>query len=215
MLRDLLDALRCPHPHAESWLVAVVHETDGLTLVAADLACPVCGAEFAIAEGVAYFGTPDVLAPPPQATFADEPLRLAALLGAADGDTPVLLSGRYALAGNALAELVNVPQLWVNAPAEHRPSSPRTSQMIVGAQLPLGVATLAAAALDVTDATAAMLDSVMRAVKQGGRIVAPASVPRPEALKELARDEREWVAEVTTRASGLIELRRRTPDAVG
>lgn len=215
MLRDLLDALRCPNPHAESWLVAVVHETDGLTLVAADLACPVCGAEFAITEGVAYFGTPAVPTPSRQPTHADDPMRLAALLGAAVGDTPLLLSGRYALTGNAIAELVNVPQLWVNAPAESRPSSPRTSQMIVGAQLPLGVATLAAAALDVTDATATMLESVMRAVKQGGRIVAPVSVPRPEALKELARDDREWVAEVTTRASGLIELRRRAPDAVG
>lgn len=215
MLRDLLDALRCPNSHAESWLVAVVHETDGLTLVAADLACPVCGAEFAITDGVAHFGAPDVRTPPSQRTPFTEPMRLAALFGAADGDTPLLLSGRYVLAGNAIAELVNVPQLWVNAPAESRSSSPRTSQMIVGERLPLGVATLAAAAIDDTDASDAMLESVMRAVKQGGRIVAPVSVARPEALKELARDEREWVAEVTTRASGLIELRRRAPDAVG
>jgi methylase of polypeptide subunit release factors len=87
--------------------------------------------------------------------------------------------------------------------------------MQVGARLPLGVATLAAAAIDHLDATEAMLDSVGRAVKPGGRIVAPVSVPRPDALKELARDDREWVAEVTTRPSGLIELRRRAPDAVG
>ncbi len=215
MLRDLLDALRCPNTHAESWLVAIVHATDGLTLVAADLACPVCGAEFAITGGLAHFGTPARHASSPHADQPSEPIRLAALLGLSDGDTPVLLSGRYALAGHAIAELVNVPQLWVNAPASVDATAPRTSQMQVGARLPLGVATLAAAAIDQLDATEAMLDSVGRAVKPGGRIVAPVSVPRPDALKELARDDREWVAEVTTRASGLIELRRRAPDAVG
>ncbi|MFY7947713.1 MAG: hypothetical protein ACOVRP_00720, partial [Gemmatimonas sp.] len=77
MLRDLLDALRCPRPHDESWLVAMVHHAEGADLRDADLACPVCGAEFVIHEGVARFDPP--VGPPPAVEL--EAMRLAAMLG--------------------------------------------------------------------------------------------------------------------------------------
>ncbi|AMW04338.1 hypothetical protein [Gemmatimonas phototrophica] len=211
MLRDLLDALRCPMPHEESWLVAMVYEAEGPLLRRADLSCPVCAAEYIIRDGIARFAEPlagrDDRAP--------DPMRLAALLGVTDGHLPVLLSGRYTLAGDALGALIPVPQVWVNAQAVARPGAPGLSEMLVRDRVPLGVATLAAAAVDATHATPAMLASVIRAVQQGGHVIAPAETPLPDGLKELARDGEEWVAEVTARASGLIELRRRAPDAVG
>jgi hypothetical protein len=37
----------------------------------------------------------------------------------------------------------------------------------------------------------------------------------PAGVTELARDATEVVAEITARASGLVELRRRAPDQVG
>lgn len=211
MFRDVLDALRCPRAHEESWLVAVVHRADGPNLLEADLACPVCGAEFHIAEGVARF---DEIGPMAYGA-APEALRVAAQLGVTEGILPVLLTGRYAAAGASLADLVPVPQVWINAGADAALPSVPVSAIEVRGGVPLGVATLAGAAIDHAHAEPAMLDAIVRAVRLGGRVVAPTTVPLPAGVRELARDDREWVAEVTTRASGLVELRRRAPDAVG
>jgi len=211
MLRDLLDSLRCPRPHAESWLVAMVHRADGPVLLDADLACPVCGAEFVIADGVARFDH----SPPTAGGEPVDPLRLAALLGVSEGLLPILLTGRHAMAGAALADLLPVPQLWLNAPDDAAAPAAAHSAIDVRDRVPLGVETLAAAAVDRAHAAPGMLESIVRAVRLGGRIVAPADTPLPAGLNVLARDPQEWVAEVTTRASGLVELRRRAPDQVG
>ncbi|MBY0491518.1 MAG: hypothetical protein K2R93_16900 [Gemmatimonadaceae bacterium] len=205
MHRDLLDALRCPHPHDESWLVAMVTRADGPQLVTADLACPVCGADVAIRDGIAEFAGPV----PAIGAGAPEVDRLAALLGVTGSPLPVLLTGAYARAGAGLAALIEAPQLWLDAPADAAPTVPLLSRLRGAPRLPLGVETLAAAAVDAVHAGDAMLASIVRAVRVGGRIVAPASVPLPATLTLLARDDQEWVAETTTRASGLIELRRR------
>lgn len=211
MLRDLLDSLRCPRPHAESWLVAMVHRADGPVLLDADLACPVCGAEFVITDGVARFDH----APPTAASEAVDPLRLAALLGVSEGLLPILLAGHQATAGAALAGLVPVPQVWLNAPGHATAPAGVYSAIEALARVPLGVETLAAAAIDRAHADPIMLESIVRAVRLGGRIVAPADTLLPAGVNVLARDAQEWVAEVTTRASGLVELRRRAPDQVG
>lgn len=211
MLRDLLDSLRCPRLHEESWLVAMVHQADGPSLLEADLACPVCGAEFVVTGGVARF---DRVTP----TRIDAPVdgpRLAALLGITEGHLPILLAGHSAGAGAAVGDLVPVPQLWLNAPADATaPVVPFSAIEVIG-RLPLGVETLAGAAVDGGHSEPAMLDSIVRAVRRGGRIVAPAATPLPSGVTELARDAHQWVAEVTTRASGLVELRRRASDIVG
>jgi hypothetical protein len=211
MLRDLLDSLRCPRAHEEAWLVAMVHRADGPYLIEADLACPSCGAEFVVAGGVAQFDTVTVLEQAP----APDAMRVAALLHITDGAFPVLLAGVYAAAGARLAEVVSGPQVWVNAPRDAAVPAAAYSAIEVTGRVPLGVETLAGAAIDAAHAAPDMLDSIVRAVRMGGRIMAPVDTPVPVGVKELARDAHEWVAEVTTRASGLVELRRRAPDAVG
>jgi len=210
MLRDLLDSLRCPRPHDESWLVAMVYRADGPILLHAELACPVCGAEFQIANGVAHF---DGGLPVPAGATVDV-LRLAAQLAVTEGPVPVLLTGRYAAAGAEMSALAPLPQVWVNGP-EHATRPEACSVITVSGRVPLGVETLAGAAMDEAHAEPGMLDSIVRAVRMGGRIVAPAQIPLPSGVREIARDDEEWVAEVTTRASGLVELRRRAPDQVG
>ncbi len=185
--------------------MAVVLEAHGPQLVAADLACPVCGAEFLLRGGIARFGAPV----PSIAAHHPDAERLAALLGMTGGTVPVLLTGAYARAGAALAALVDVPQVWLDAPDDADTDVPMLSRLVGTTRLPLGVETLAAAAVDRAHAEAPMVSSITRALRVGGRLVAPTSVERPADLKELARDAHEWVAESTTRASGLIELRRR------
>ncbi len=216
MQRDLLDALRCPGTHEESWLVAMVLEASGSSLLVAELACPVCGAEFRIVNGVAHFAGSTPAAPP---AWPSEPytpamaLRLAALLGVAESQLPVALVGRYTAASSALASLVSAPQLLINGSPVI--PGPGVSCLVVADRLPLGVESLAAIAVDATHATATFLDSATRALRLGGRLVAPADAPVPAGMRELARDTTEWVAETTARASGLVELRRRAPDSIG
>lgn len=212
MQRDLLDALRCPNAHEESWLVAMVLEADGPTLLEAELACPVCAAEYRITGGIARFAA---AAPPNDAApyTSDMVLRLAALLGVAESLLPVALVGRYAAAGGVLALFVAAPQLLVNGGAAS--AVPGASRIVVADRLPLGVETLAAIAVDAAHASPEFLASAARALRLGGRLVAPADAPIPAGMRELARDETEWVAETTVRASGLVELRRRAPESVG
>jgi len=211
MQRDLLDALRCSKPHDESWLVAVVHVAAGSELIEAELACPVCGAEYRVADGVAHFA--DVTVPQHDTWPADDQLlRLAALLGVAESPQPVALLGRYAAGSAPLASYVVGPQLLVNASAGR--CAVGASRIMVADRLPLGVDTLAAVAVDAANASATMLESAARALRLGGRLVAPAGAPMPAGMRELARDATEWVAETITRASGLVELRRRAPESV-
>ena len=164
-----------------------------------------------VAGGVAQFDTVTVRE---QATSPDA-MRVAALLHVTDGAFPILLAGVYAAAGAGLADVVSGSQVWVNAPRDAAAPAAAYSAIEVTGRVPLGVETLAGAAIDAAHAAPDMLDSIVRAVRMGGRIVAPADTPMPVGVKELARDAHEWVAEVTTRASGLVELRRRAPDAVG
>ncbi|MEY4856524.1 MAG: hypothetical protein RLZZ97_1354 [Gemmatimonadota bacterium] len=215
MQRDLLDALRCPGTHEESWLVAMVLEASGSSLLVAELACPVCGAEFRVVNGIAHFAGSTPAAPPawPSEPYSrDMALRLAALLGVAESQLPVALVGRYTAASGALTSLVSAPQLLINGSVI---PGPGVSCLVVADRLPLGVESLAAIAVDAAHATATFLDSATRALRLGGRLVAPADAPVPAGMRELARDTTEWVAETTARASGLVELRRRAPDSVG
>jgi hypothetical protein len=140
-------------------------------------------------------------------------LRLAALLGVAESQLPVGLVGRYTAASGALASLVSAPQLLINSGPVI--PGPGVSCIVVADRLPLGVESLAAIAVDAAHATVTFLESATRALRLGGRLVAPADAPVPAGMRELARDATEWVAETTTRASGLVELRRRAPDSIG
>jgi hypothetical protein len=198
--------------HEESWLVALVREADGPALLEAELACPVCAAEYRISGGVAHF-TETVPSADAYLYTSDMVLRLAALLGVAESLRPIALVGRYATAGGVLGSIVAAPQVLINSVAPAGMAA--ASRIVVADRLPLGVDTLAAIAVDAAHASPAFLESAARALRLGGRLVAPADAAVPVGMRELARDDTEWVAETTTRASGLVELRRRAPESVG
>ncbi len=209
--------------------MAMVHRASGSQLLDLDLACPVCQREFTVRDGMADFRFGHALdghaldghapgaglqANDSPAT-APDPLRLAALLGispdAGPMSRPVLLAGLQAAASDALHALIEVPQVLVNpevaAAAEARGP---ISVLRVGNRLPLGVATLHAAALDTAHERPEFVASVVRAVRAGGRLVAPHSLPLPPGVRELARDEHMWVGEVVAQGHGLVELRRQS-----
>ena len=55
MFIELVDALRCPRPHEESWLVLAATRLEARHVREGALGCPVCRAEYPIRDGIADF----------------------------------------------------------------------------------------------------------------------------------------------------------------
>jgi electron transfer flavoprotein alpha subunit len=110
-----------------------------------------------------------------------------ALAGHAGGDVHVLVAGQgCGAAAAAAAKIEGVAKVLLADVAAY------------GAALAENVAPLVAGLMANYDA-----------------FVAPATSLLPTGVQMVARDAHEQVADVTTRASGLVELRRRAPDQVG
>lgn len=219
MFIELVDALRCPRPHEPTWLVLSASEMRGRHVWRGLLGCPICREEYPIVDAVADFGDLSrrasetgarsaAAAPGAAAAGAPDPLRLAALLALTEPGGLVLLAGRYGDAAAALADLTSVTVL-VADPGGPVPMRDDVSALrLDGRVLPLGDATLRGAAVDRDGRDA--LAARVTAVRPGGRVVAPAAVAPPAGVRELARDELEWVAEATG-GGPTVPLRRAGP----
>jgi hypothetical protein len=189
---ELIEALRCPRPHEEAQLVAAVsrttdrHITDGL------LGCPVCGAEFVIAEGVARFDETD--RPSAAAASAEEAMRLAAFLELTDTRGFALLFGRWGAHIDHVRRLSETPILLVNPPETIEGEA--DGIVLVRDALPLAPLSARAAALD-ERVSSDLARSAVQMVRAGGRMIGPVSLAVPKGLTELARDAYVWVAEKT------------------
>lgn len=203
MFVELIEHLRCPRGHEPSLLVGVATRSEHRHIIDGVLGCPACGAEFEVRGGVARFGPSPRPAPEPPAM--ETAIRVAALLELNDARGFVILAGRWGAHAGMVAQMAETPLVFVNPPA--------------GADLTVAAAVIETdAALPVVEgaARAAAIDplaldplSCVNAVRPGGRVLGPASLPLPDGLREIARDEREWVAErVSQTAPRLVELRR-------
>lgn len=216
---ELVDSLRCPYLHEDTWLVASVIRFDGRDIVEGALGCPVCRRQYAVRAGEVDFTAGGVAAPattgegdghadaPAGGVDSDEILRVRALLSLGDGGGIVLLGGVHARLAALLADQAQVAPLLLNPPAQagvRLPSALRAVDV-----LPVASGVLRGAWLDAATATSSLLAATVRALRPGGRLVAPASVAVPAGVTELARDEREWVAESSAVASAPVTLRRR------
>ncbi len=216
---DLVEALRCPRPHDDGWLVVSADEIVDRRIVHGLIGCPQCGTDWPVVHGEVRFGGPAGSADDandvadadavPATTNADDGtavLRLAALLDLRDAQGAVLLAGELARMADALTALTGVLVIAVNAP---RGVAARHSRLRVAGAFPLGVGTLRGAALDTAHAGPRWMTGAVQAVRREGRIVAPVSTSVPAEVEELARDAWEWVGAVRIAASGLVPLRRR------
>ncbi|MGZ8493862.1 MAG: hypothetical protein ACXWZS_16790 [Gemmatirosa sp.] len=211
MFLDLVDALRCPCPHEATWLVAAALETRARCLVRGTLGCPICQAEFAIEQGVAHFDAGDVVAMRDAALHRDAPaelaMRLAALLDLAEPGGIVAVGGAWEPALDPLLDVVSVRALVVEPVAAWVPREPFGA--LRGRGLPIAAGGLRGVALDAHTATPERLAAAVRALRPRGRLVAPVHVPVPDGVRELARDDRDWVAERdASMVSPPIALRR-------
>jgi hypothetical protein len=207
---DLIEALRCPHPHADGWLVASVDVVVDRRITRGTVACPLCGQEWEVRDGALHLGAAPLqvargIVSSNEHDDRADALRTAALLDLREAQGVVVLAGEAAHVADALVALTGVQVLAVNPPDGIARAH---SRLYVQDALPLGVETLRGARLDAAHASVGWLESTRRAVARGARVIAPASVALPADLTELARDDREWVAEVRVGASGLVPLRR-------
>lgn len=204
MLLSLVDSLRCPAEHEESPLVLSAEAWLGSRVVRGVLGCPVCHARYPIVHGAVDFagGREDAGAPTGEPAD-DDALRLAAQLGVAEPGGFVLLTGRYVSHARRLLDLVGVTSLLVDPAGD----SSEGVRLLLLARLPLSAGSLRAAAIDSPRNTATFLNDVVRCVRPGGRVVVPANTPEPRGIRLVARDDREWVAEVEA-SLPTIPLRR-------
>jgi hypothetical protein len=203
---DLIEMLRCPRPHEESWLVARFDRMSGRQVVQGTLGCPICRAEFPIVGGAVRFDAPDEAAATPAdggatdfAASEGEALRLAALLGLAGGSGIAVLAGSWSREGRAVSELLPDEHVLLLNPYGGDRSAAAAAQsisiVVAPGRLPVAAGSVRGIALDAEHAGAALVAESVRALRAGGRLVAPAGTALPDGVGELARDDAIWVAE--------------------
>jgi uncharacterized protein YbaR (Trm112 family) len=210
---ELVDALRCPRTHEESWLVLAMSRIEARHIQEGALGCPVCHAEYPIHHGIVDLRLDDTESAPARAGSAHDASRLpdhvaayqlAAMLDLADAVGFVVLVGEWGRHAHALLGLDQVPPLLLIDPPDDVVMGAGLSGVRAGVKLPLAVGAARAVAVDGIDPI--RLASAAQTTRAGGRVVAPAQAGVPEGVRELARDERVWVGEREAPPSELVRL---------
>jgi uncharacterized protein YbaR (Trm112 family) len=204
MFIELVDALRCPTPHEESWLVASADRMEARHIVEGTLGCPVCRAEFPIHRGVVDFRrTAPRPLPPSTPPDPEQAVRLAAFLDLSDVTGFAVLVGARGAHAALLRAQVDTPLVLVDPP-EDVEGEPGISVLRCDGDLPLAAGAARGVAID--GGSPERVASAVRATRVTGRVLAPASTPLPDGVREVARDDTDWVGEREALASPVITL---------
>ena len=200
---ELIDLLRCPREHEETWLVAAFTTIQDRVVYEGRLGCPVCNASYSIDSGVASFASQSRHSalrggeahPDPEAA-----VRLAAFLNLTKPGSLAVLQDDHAALANLVGELTQCRVIGLD-PAVRVEDTEVTAAVRSDSRIPLASGAVDAVAL--TDSR--YLQDAARVIRQGGRVLVPSALPLPAGFTELARDEAYVVAE----ASGpVVSLRR-------
>jgi hypothetical protein len=206
---ELIDLLRCINAHEETWLVASFKTVANRFVLEATLGCPSCSAQYPVKEGIADFTAgvqfPRWEAERAAASHRREELatRAGAYLDVTEPGATIVLGGVWAYAAQELSEMSEVRVLALNAPDEVK-ESPTVGLVRVGSDIPLAPGSVLGVALDAWF-PAKIIESAVRAVRPGGRIVGPVAIPAPAELSVLAHDDNYWVAQ---KAPDVVKLSR-------
>jgi hypothetical protein len=119
-------------------------------------------------------------------------MRLAAFLELTDARGFAVLCGSWGAHAEEVRAISDTPLLLVNPPSGMDVTA--TGIVRVRGRLPVAASSARAAALD-GDADSALLTSTVAAVRSGGRVVGPVTLPLPQRVRELTRDAQTWIAE--------------------
>jgi uncharacterized protein YbaR (Trm112 family) len=201
----LVDQLRCPNAHGDTWLVAQIDRAVDRDIVTGMLGCPQCLAEYPIRDGVVYFT--ENVRPPFLAPVEDDAMRIAAALDLTEARMIAVLHGTWG-AHAPIIQGVSPAQLLLVNPPDGVVSGDGIS-IVVADGAPVAAGSVNAVAVDAS-ATVEMIASLRTALRAGGRMLGPASMSVPADLAELARDEDVWVARLeATPSSSPIPITRR------
>ena len=213
MFIELVDALRCPRTHEESWLVLAASRIEARHIQEGTLGCPVCRAEYPIRDGVVDLRLDRTVAPAarvgpsadaPPITDRVPPDHLAAMLNLGDALGFAVLVGAWGRHATSLLELSHVPPLLLVDPPPGIGMIPGLSGVHADATLPIAVGAARAVAVD--DDSVTRLESAARTTRAGGRMVGPAHAAMPLGVRELVRDAHVWVGEREAPPSSFVRL---------
>jgi hypothetical protein len=196
---ELIELLRCVRRHDDTWLVASFNKVSHRFVEDARLGCPSCSAEYWIRGGVADFSEEKIL---PEcederkaASHRREELatRAGAYLEATEPGATIVLGGVWAYAAQELSEMAEVRVIALNAPSEVKESE-TVGLVRVASEIPLAAGSVLGVAFDAWF-PAKIVESAVRVVRPGGRIVGPTVIQATSELSVLAHDDRYWVAQ--------------------
>jgi uncharacterized protein YbaR (Trm112 family) len=199
MFIELIDLLRCINAHEDTWLVASFKTVSNRFVREGSLGCPSCSAQYPIHDGIADFSAgldlPSCEAERAAASHQREELatRAGAYLSATEPGATIVLGGVWAYAAQDLSEMAEVRVLALNVLPEVEESS-TVGLLQAGSEIPVQAGSVLGVALDAWF-PAKILESAVRAVRPGGRIVGPVVMPPPAELAVLAHDDHYWVAQ--------------------
>jgi uncharacterized protein YbaR (Trm112 family) len=209
MFIPLVDSLRCPRQHAETWLVASIDRAENRDILEGVLGCPTCLAEYPIRDGVVYFnadaGRSSFLEPDEM-----EATRLAAALELIEGRMTAVLHGDWG-AHAQLVRSMSPAQLILVNPPDGIVSGDGVS-ILIADTAPLAQSSADGVAVD-TGASDAMLASLDAALARGRNMLAPVAVPIPPHYVEVARDNDVWVGRLESKvtvSAPVMPARRKT-----
>ena len=198
MFIELIDLLRCINTHDEAWLVASFNSIKNRFVEEGMLGCPSCSAEYWIRGGIADFTAETVELHEDErrgASHRREELatRAGAYLNATEPGATIVLGGVWAYAAQELSVMAEVRVLALNAAREVKESE-TVGLLRVGEKIPVAPGSVLGVTLDAWF-PGKIVESAVRAVRPGGRVVGPVSMPPPAELSVLAHDDKYWVAQ--------------------
>lgn len=192
MLIPLVERLRCPKTHPETWLVASIDRALDRDIIEGTLGCPGCSSEYAIRDGIVYFDE-DVSRMEPRAANEEDSVRIAAALELTDPRMVAVLHGEWGAHAMIMRGITPVPLLLVNPPLGVTSGDGISIMVTRRGGLAHGSVDAVAIGSSASDELAA---SLWAALRPGRRLVASASTPLPPDFAELARDDDVWVAQL-------------------